>query len=411
MNMKKYIQKDDPEYWQAIFSLFLGSFVTFAIFYCTQPLIPIFSKEFDIMPATASLSVSFPTACMSLFMLVMAWLSDARGRKMIMTISLVGSTTLAVLSAFCTDFTLLLITRALQGVMLAGFPGIAMAYINEEFHPNCVALVMGIYVSGTSVGGLLGRLIVSTLSGFFSWHIAVAVLSVITLLSSLYFWFHLPASKNSTPHQDSLPQILAILREKLLDAHLFMLYCLGFIILGSFVALYNYIGYPLMAPPYNLSQTIVGFIFVVYLCGTFSSTFMGKLAGNLGNAKVLCLSIIIMFTGLLITLAASLLIKIIGVAIFTFGFFGSHTVASGWVAQYAKKGKAQASSLYLMFYYLGSSILGAAGGKFLVWQGWLGVVLLIAVFLLIGLIIAGILLFRESEYNCQAKNKLSQHSL
>ncbi|MCE5285246.1 MAG: MFS transporter [Pelosinus sp.] len=410
--MKKYIQKDDVQYWQTIFSLFLGSFVTFAIFYCTQPLIPIFSKEFDIMPATASLSVSFPTACMALFMLVMAWLSDAKGRKMIMTISLVGSTTLAVLSAFCTNFTLLLFIRALQGIMLAGFPGIAMAYINEEFHPSCVALVMGIYVSGTSIGGLLGRLIVSTLSDFFSWHIALAVLSVITLLSSLYFWFHLPTSQNSTPHKDSLPQILAGLQAKLRDSHLLPLYFMGFILLGSFVALYNYIGYPLMAAPYNLSQTIVGFIFLVYLCGTFSSTFMGKLAGNIGNAKVLCLGIIIMFAGVLITLAASLLVKITGVAIFTFGFFGSHAVASGWVGQCAKKGKAQASCLYLMFFYLGSSILGAAGGKFLTWLGWPGVVLLISAFLMLGLIISGALLLRETGYLVHAKqNNLSQHSL
>jgi YNFM family putative membrane transporter len=401
--MKKYIEKGTPQYWQAIFSLFLGSFVTFAIFYCTQPLIPIFSKEFSIMPATASLSVSFPTACMALFMLVMAWLSDAKGRKLIMTISLVGSSILAVLSTFCLDFTVLLLLRALQGIMLAGFPSIAMAYINEEFHPSCVAPVMGIYISGTSIGGLLGRLIVSTLSGLFSWHIALGILSIITLVSSLYFWFHLPSSQNSMLHTDSLPQIMRLLKEKLLDAHLFALYMLGFILLGSFVALYNYIGYPLMAPPYNLSQTIVGFIFVVYLCGTFSSTFMGRLAGSRGSAKILCLSIAIMFIGLLMTLAVSLILKISGVAIFTFGFFGSHTIASGWVGKYAKRGKAQASSLYLMFYYLGSSLLGAIGGKFLIWLGWPGVVLLIGVFLVIGLILSGMLLYKETQYSCLAK--------
>lgn len=405
--MKIYIQKEDTEYWQAIFSLFLGSFVTFALFYCTQPLIPVFSKEFGIAPAAASLSVSFPTGCMALFMLVMAWLSDAKGRKLIMTISLMGSTILALLSAFCESFTLLLIIRALQGIMLAGFPGIAMAYINEEFHPSCVALVMGIYVSGTSIGGLLGRLIVSTLADFFSWHIAIGALSVITLISSLYFWFHLPAARNSSPHKDSPRQILLGLKEKLKDSQLFPLYFMGFILLGSFVALYNYIGYPLMAAPYNLSQTVVGFIFVVYLCGTVSSAFMGKLAGNLGHAKVLCLSLAIMFFGLLTTLAASLFLKILGVAIFTFGFFGGHAVTSGWVGKCAKDGKAQASCLYLMFFYLGSSLLGAAGGKLLVWLGWPGVVLLIAVFLLLGLIISGMLLLRETL--CCPPSKLSSN--
>lgn len=394
--MKNYITQDDAQYWQAIFSLFLGSFVTFAVFYCTQPLIPLFSKEFGITPTLASLTISLPTGCLSLFMLIMAWLADAKGRKLIMTVSLVGTSSLALISSFCTDFTVLLIIRALQGILLAGFPGIAMAYINEEFHPTCASLVMGIYVSGTSVGGLLGRLIVSTAADFFSWHTALSILSLITFLSSLYFWFYLPASRNAKLHKDSFSQTIKSLKEKLQDESLVALYFIGFVLLGSFVALYNYIGYPLMNPPYNLSQTVVGFIFTVYLCGTFSSAFMGKLAGSLGSTKVLCLSISIMLAGVLITLSVSLLCKIVGVAVFTFGFFASHAVASSYIGKCTKSGKTQASSLYLMFYYLGSSILGALGGKFLVWLNWPGVVLLIAVFLLLGLIASGFLYYKET---------------
>ncbi|HEY3425187.1 MAG TPA: MFS transporter, partial [Negativicutes bacterium] len=142
--MKNYIEREDKKYWQAITALFLGSFVTFALLYCTQPLIPVFSHEFNIPPSVASLSISLATGALAIFMLVMSWLSDAKGRKLIMAVSLLGTAVLAIVLAYSPDFRLLLVIRALQGMLLAGFPAIAMAYINEEFHPRNIGLVMGI---------------------------------------------------------------------------------------------------------------------------------------------------------------------------------------------------------------------------------------------------------------------------
>ena len=164
-----YIQKGSTRYWRGISALFLGSFVTFALLYCTQPLIPVFSEQFKLTPAYSGLSMSLTTGFLAIFMLIMSWLSDARGRKLIMAISLLSSAVIAVILAFTNNFIILLVLRTLQGIMLAGFPAIAMVYINEEFDPAVRGLVMGIYVSGTSVGGLVGRIIVSTLSDFFSW--------------------------------------------------------------------------------------------------------------------------------------------------------------------------------------------------------------------------------------------------
>lgn len=389
-----YIQKGSGRYWRGITALFFGSFVTFALLYCTQPLIPAFSEEFALNPSYASLSISLTTACLAIFMLIMSWLSDARGRKLIMTISLLGSALLALVVAITTDFSLLLALRALQGIMLAGYPAIAMAYINEEFDPKVIGLVMGIYVSGNSIGGLVGRIIVSTLTDFFSWHVALAGIGVICVLVSVWFWFNLPDSRHFTPEKTSLGALLPALRRSLQNTTLLLLNGIGFLIMGGFVTLYNYIGYSLMAAPYNLSQTVVGCIFFVYLVGTFSSTYMGRLADHIGSKKVLCLSIGIMLAGCLITLESNLYIKIIGVAIFTFGFFGSHSVASSWIGKCALTDKAQASSLYLLFYYIGASILGSVGGKFLSVYAWSGVVFLISMALLLAFALA-VVLFRK----------------
>lgn len=389
-----YIQKGSGRYWRGIAALFFGSFVTFALLYCTQPLIPVFSEEFALNPAYASLSISLTTACLAIFMLMMSWLSDARGRKLIMTVSLLGSALLALGVAFTRDFSVLLALRALQGIMLAGYPAIAMAYINEEFDPKVIGLVMGIYVSGNSIGGLVGRIIVSTLTDFFSWHMALAGIGLICVLVSIWFWFNLPEERHFTPEKRSLGELVPALRRNLQNTTLLLLNGIGFLIMGGFVTLYNYIGYSLMAAPYDLSQTTVGCIFFVYLVGTFSSTYMGRLADHIGSKKVLCLSIGIMLAGCFITLDGILYIKIIGVAIFTFGFFGSHSVASSWIGKCALTDKAQASSLYLLFYYIGASVLGSVGGNFLSAYAWPGVVFLISMALLLALIFA-VILFRK----------------
>lgn len=396
--MKEYIKKGSRTYWRGITALFLGSFVTFALLYGTQPLIPVFSEEFQIAPSYSSLSVSLTTGFLAFFMLQMSWFSDVKGRKAVMAVALFSSALLAIATAFSNNFSVLLVLRALQGIMLAGYPAIAMAYVNEEFDPSISGLVMGIYISGNSVGGLTGRIIVSTLTDFFSWHIALAGIGMIGLLVSIWFWFNLPASCHFIPQKRRAEELIPILTKKLQNKELLMLNIIGFLIMGGFAALYNYIGYSLMAPPYNLSQTVVGCIFIVYLIGTFSSTYMGKLADSYGSSRVLCLSISIMLLGCLTTLHDNLYIKIIGVATLTFGFFGSHSVASSWVGKCALSDKAQASSLYLLFFYLGASLIGTIGGQFLSWYGWKGVVILISAALLLALLLSTLLLIKETRY-------------
>jgi YNFM family putative membrane transporter len=175
------------------------------------------------------------------------------------------------------------------------------------------------------------------------------------------------------------------------DPGLLCLFGIGFLILGSNVGLYNYIGYVLTAQPYALSQSLVGWIFIVFLVGTVSSVWMAKQAEKHGRAKVMIVSLIITLLGACLTLDAHLWVKILGLPVLTFGFFGSHSIASSWVGRRALHDKAQASSLYLFFYYAGSSIGGTLGGLFWSSFGWGGVVGMIAGFLLLGLVLAACL--------------------
>jgi MFS transporter, YNFM family, putative membrane transport protein len=381
-----FIAPNGKQFKQTLIALFLGSFVTFADLYSTQPVIPVIADQFQVSPATASLSLSFATGALAIFLFFISFLSNSLDRKRIMLFALFFSSLLSIAVTFCDNLVILIIIRAFQGAMLAGFPSIAMAYINEEFHPKSIGYVIGIYVSGSSLGGLSGRVIVGALSDYFTWNTAIGCLGILSLIISILFWIMLPKSKHFTKSTLRIKGTLSPVVRSLQNPSLFLLYSNGFLLMGAFVTVYNYVAIPLMKPPYNLSQTLVGFLFIIYLTGTFSSAWMGKLADKNRRARVILSGILLMIAGALFTLFTPLVIKVLGLALFTFGFFGAHSVTSGWVGILADKSeKAQASSLYLLFYYAGSSIVGSLGGVFLGLYDWIGVISVVAVLLIVAI--------------------------
>jgi YNFM family putative membrane transporter len=167
--------------------------------------------------------------------------------------------------------------------------------------------------------------------------------------------------------------VRAGVRAHLKNGPLCGLFALGGLLMGAFVTVYNYAGFRLLLPPFSLSQTFIGFIFVVYLVGIFASTYFGRLADRHGRGAMLSAATGLALAGLLLTLSDSLPVLIAGIVVFTFGFFAAHAVASGWVGQMARGYKALAASLYLLVYYVGSSVLGALGGQFWTAGAWRGV--------------------------------------
>ncbi|MDQ6598517.1 MFS transporter [Bacillus salipaludis] len=383
-----YIQRGTRTFKMVNLALFAGGFSTFAILWGTQPLLPDISKEFHVSPAMSSLSLSSTTIALSISLLIAGSLSEVFGRKSVMTISLVLSSILALLTAFTPNFHLLLLGRILQGISLAGLPAVAMAYLGEEIEPKSLGMAMGLYISGNSIGGMSGRIISGILTDYFNWHVALIGIGIISLLASVVFIFTLPQSTHFQPQRFAMKPLVRSLFSQFKEPGLLYLFLIGFLLMGSFVSLYNYIGFQLIKPPYSLSQTLVGFIFIVYIVGTFSSTWMGMLADQHGKRKILQLSLLILLVGVFITLNSNLWVKILGIAIFTYGFFAAHSIASGWLGKTATHDKAQAASLYLFFYYAGSSIGGTVSGIFYSDFGWMGVVLMIGSLAIISILVS-----------------------
>ncbi|WP_409292656.1 MFS transporter [Peribacillus sp. SCS-37] len=374
-----YIKRGTPMFRSASLALFAGGFSTFAILWGMQPLLPEISGEFHISPALSSLSLSAATVALSISLLIAGSLSEVFGRKNMMAVSLVLSAILSILTAFAPNFHTLILARVLQGITLAGLPAAAMAYLGEEMDSSGLGLAMGLYISGNSIGGMAGRIVSGILTDAFSWHAAMAGLGIMSLLASIIFWKGLPDSRHFKPRELKIRNLVRSLGSQFRERSLLQLFLIGFLIMGGFVALYNYMGFQLTRPPYSLSQTLVGFIFIVYIVGSFSSTWMGMLSDIFGKSRILLLSLVILLGGACLTLSGDLSLKILGLAIFTYGFFAAHSIASGWVGLVSTHDKAQAASLYLFFYYAGASIGGTGSGILYSRFGWPGVISMIAV--------------------------------
>ena len=363
-----YIEKGTAEFRRTNLALFAAGFSTFALLYCVQPLMPEFSREFQVSAAESSLSISLTTGLLAISLPVAGSISEAWGRKLMMVLALFSSAGLTALCALMPTWHGVLAIRAVEGMTFSGLPAIAMAYLSEEMGREAIGLAMGLYISGSGLGGMSGRLLTGLLTDLVSWRFAVGTIGALGLIAAVVFWRSLPPSRHFQPRPRALGALIRSFGDHLRDFGLIGLFSEGFLLMGSFVTIYNYIGYRLVAPPYNLSQTEVGMIFTVYLVGIVSSALVGDLAGRIGRRKVLWATILVMLAGVCLTFVGGLAGIIGGMAVMTFGFFGAHSVASSWVGLRARQNKAQASSLYLFFYYLGSSIVGWSGG--LCWAAW-----------------------------------------
>lgn len=367
--------------------LFAAGFATIALLYTVQPILPLFSEQFHVSPAGSSLALSLTTFTLAVMMLLVSGVSESLGRKPVMTVSIFASAGLTLLMAAVPKWSELLALRALAGITLSGLPAVAMAYVGEEMEPRAIGLSMGLFIAGTGIGGMAGRLITGVLADFYGWRIALALVASLGIACGIVFAIVLPPSRCFRPRPFAFHAVLGAYRAHLKDPLLRLLLVEGFLLMGSFVAIYNYIGYRLLAPPFSLSQAAVGLIFAVYLAGVFGSATMGEIAARAGRPRIFRAALMIDLAGIVLTLSSRLEIVILGVAVVTFGFFAAHAIASGWVSLRAGNTKAQASALYLFLYYLGSSLVGSVGGFFWVGAGWRGVVGLTA-----GLIVLAILL-------------------
>ena len=374
MNDRTELQPGTVAFRRANWALILGGFACFTLLYGTQPILPQFTEAFGISPTMASLAVSAGTLTLSILLIPLSLLSDRFGRAPLMKAALLGATLCAALSALAPDFEWLILSRAGVGACIAALPAAAMAYLGEEIAPEARGRVMGMYIAGNALGGMFGRFLSALVTQFSSWHFGLGALALVGVICTLVFWKMLPPAQ----HFKSRSMAPGVLWQDIVriyqDPGLPWLFTTAFLIMGAFVSIYNYLGFRLSAAPYDLGPAAIGAIFLLYAVGSASSALAGHLADRYGRSLIMRGMIVAMAIGVLATLDSHLAIIIGGLAMFTFGYFATHAIASAWVGARAGERRGLVSALYLSSYYLGSSFLGSTSGPLWTYFAWPGMV-------------------------------------
>lgn len=350
--------------------LFAAALATFALMYAPQPLLPLLAAQFRVSPATASLAMSAATFALAVAVIPVSSLSEVFGRRRVMIICSLAASLLGLATTVAPSFPVLLAIRVLQGFALAGVASVAVGYLAEEVERGSLGRAIGLFIAGNSIGGLSGRIAAGALADHGGWRVALTGVGAVSVTCAVVFALLLPRSAHFTPAPPRVSVLLGTLRRNLTDSRLARLYLISFAIMGAFVTVYNYLAFRLSGPPYLLSSTVIGLLFVAYLAGTYSSAVAGRLADRHGRYRVLPVGIAVTVAGVLVSLSGSLVVIVAGLVVLTAGFFASHSVASGSVGAQARVAPAQASALYMCAFYAGSSVAGTAGGVFYGYGGW-----------------------------------------
>lgn len=380
-------QAHSPEWRRITLALCLGAFMIFSNLYVVQPLLPDLAAEFGKSELESSYAFTISTLFMAISLLVFGPLSDALGRKPLMMLSMLG----VLLSTFALSqadsYESLVMLRAVQGFLLGGLPAIAIAYMADEFDANGLMAAVGLYIAANSLGGISGRVLGGFAGHYWGWPeaflasglLGTSILAVVAIL--------LPKPTGFSPRPLRPSSMIKDICRHLTTSALLIAFVVGGLHFFIFLNQYTFVLFLLSEAPYSLSSEMLGLIFLTYLAGTLGSAGSGRFIRQFGQPVCMATGGLILMIGSLVTLLPVVEAILLGLTINSFGFFFAHSAASSWVSQRAEQAKASASSLYLVFYYLGASTGGIYLNGF--WQQghWPGVVLgsILVLLLTIGL--------------------------
>ncbi|WP_419487430.1 MFS transporter [Chryseobacterium bernardetii] len=350
--------------------IFFSGLSVFAQLYLFQPMLPMAAEHFKVSVGDTSLLVSSSTIGMALGLLFFAFKADSYSRKGLMTFSLISSALLTIISTWIPSLSLLIAIGIFKGFVVSGVSAVALAYLTEEVSAAVIGAAISMYLSGNTIGGMSGRILATILAGEIGWRNAVLVIGIESLILGVIFWKLFPESKFFNPQKTDYHLKVKQMKFFLTNPYMLRLYLIAALVMGVFVSVYNYLTFRLEAKPFSLSHFIIAFIFLMYIFGVFGTITVGRLSRRIPPNTILKGSILSMLAGALLLLSENLYLLIFGLGLFTFSFFAAHTMASQMTALYARRGKSSATSIYWLFYYFGSSILGTGTGYLLHAYSW-----------------------------------------
>lgn len=390
--MTDQVQPDPLPSRKAAAAVTLCGVCAFLEVYCTQPLLPLLARLFHVSKTGVGMTVSATTLGVALSAPLFGALTERLARKRVIVFSILGVSIPTLLAATSTSLAQLIFWRFLQGILVPGIIAVVVTYIGEEWPPDRVALIMSFYVSGTALGGFLGRISAGVLADYFSWRVSFLVLGAASLVGAALVAAWLPHGRRRAAHAQisaERPSFFGQVRALFRNGRLVATFAVGFNVLFSLVGVFTWITFYLSAPPFSLSITALSSLFFVYLVGLVVTPAAGFLITRVGLRAGIGGAILCSMAGVAMTLVHSLPVVIVGLAALSSGVFIAQTASQSHLRVAAPPGsRVAAAGIYFTCYYLGGTAAGVVPGAFWRMGKWPACVGFIIFMQLIGLAIA-----------------------
>ena len=360
----------------------LAGYCCFINLYAPQAILPLLSKEFGAGPAGISTIMTAITLAVALTAPFTGTVADVLGRKRVIVSAMAALALPTVMASLSPSLSALVFWRFVQGLTLPPIFAVTIAYIGDEWPPREATAAAGVYTSGASLGGFSGRFFTGVLSDLIGWRLAFGALALITLVGAAAVWAMLPRERKFVRSEGLVASGRQMVRH-LRNPQLLATYAVGFGVLFCFIATFTFIGFRLAAPPYSLSASWLGAIFVTYLVGTASTPWTGWVIGRFGRRQFMIGNIALWICGVALTLTGPLWTILLGLTLCAGCGLMCQSVSTGYVTTTAQAGRSSAVGLYVTSFYIGGSFGAALGGVAWTIAGWPACVALVAAMLAI----------------------------
>lgn len=368
----------------ATIAVMLAGLAAFLNLYATQPLLPMLVRVFSASKAAVGMTVSAASIGVALSAPFCGLIAERVGRKRVIVAATLLLAVPTFLASTATSLPMLIVWRFLQGLVMPGIFGVAIAYIAEEWPAAKVASAMSLYVSATVLGGFLGRVVLGYAATHRiipsvapNWRLGFVIIAACDVLFGVVIARWLP--RDRAPATAPARANGGMLRH-LRNPRLVATYLVGFNVLFSLVAIFTYITFHLAAAPYLLTPAQLSSLFVVYLVGLIVTPLAGIGIGRAGSRPVLIIAVLASMIGVSMTLLHSLPLILVGLVLCSSGVFVCQSASTSYIQTAAPAGgRASAAGLYVACYYAGGSVSGVLPGFFWRFGGWTACVALVLV--------------------------------
>ncbi len=358
------------------FAVALAGMSAFLNLYAPQALMPLLAGEFQVGAADIGLIMTASSLAVALTAPFTGAVADVLGRKRLISTAVLLLIIPTVMISFSESLHAIIFWRFMQGLLLPPIFAVTVAYIGDEWPAVEATGVTGLYVSASAVGGFLGRFLTGTVSDLIGWRGAFLTDAALTAICAVAIVILLPREKRFVKAESIRASLRQMVRH-LGDPRLLATFAVGFGVLFNFIATFTYVNFLLAAPPYNLSPSALGSIFVVYLLGMISASLTGRAIARFGRRAFVIAAIVIWIGGILLTLIPALPVIILGLALAGASGMVCQASSTSYVSTTAKGGVSSAVGLYVTAFYTGGSVGAFLPGLYWTTTGWPGTVAMV----------------------------------